>query len=278
MLVFASALQTGATPTGIAVRYDIERLQAFYASPLGRTAGAMIQRRVGALWPTLAGLDVLGVGHCDYLLDSYRADARRAISASPETQGSVRWPASGKCASTLVEEDRLPFMDAIFDRIVVCHALEEAESPTRLLREFWRVAAPEARILVIVAHRRGLWARAESTPFGQGRPYTRSQLYRLLQDGMFQPTASARALYGPPMAIGDWAACGETWEGLGRMVWPGFGGILMVEAVKRVIAEPASVVRTSRKTAKSQAPQPIQSPMKTPLKESSKEALDRNRR
>ena len=86
--------------------------------------------------------------------------------------------------TALVEDERLPFPDALFDRIIVCHALEEAESPNRLLREIWRVAAPEARILIIVAHRRGLWARAESTPFGHGRPYTRTQLTRLLEDAM----------------------------------------------------------------------------------------------
>ena len=110
------------------------------------------------------------------------------ISAAPDEQGAERWPADGKGLTALVEDERLPFPDALFDRIVVCHALEEAESPHRLLRELWRVAAPEARILIIVAHRRGLWARAESTPFGPGRPYTPSQLHPPLEDALFLPT------------------------------------------------------------------------------------------
>jgi len=160
------------------------------------------------------------------------------VSAAPDGQGVARWPAEGKALSVLVEEDRLPFPDALFDRLIVVHGLEQAESPRKLLREFWRVAAPEARILVIVAHRRGLWARAESTPFGHGQPYTKGQLVGLLEDSMFQPTASARALYAPPI---DWrlvTSAGEAWERTGRFAWGGFGGILMVEAIKRLYIEP----------------------------------------
>jgi hypothetical protein len=55
---------------------------------------------------------------------------------------------------------------------------------------------------------------------------------------MFQPTASARALYAPPI---DWrliTSAGEAWERTGRFAWGGFGGILMVEAIKRLYIEP----------------------------------------
>jgi SAM-dependent methyltransferase len=168
---------------------------------------------------------------------------------SPDAQGAVRWPGEAKGLAVLVDEERLPFPDALFDRLVIFHGLEEADSPHRLLREFWRIAAPEARILVIVAHRRGLWARAESTPFGHGRPYTRSQLNRLLEDAMFLPTASARALYAPPIDWGLITSAGEAWERIGRYGWSGFGGVLMIEAIKRLYIEPGQPVR-ARKVVK----------------------------
>ena len=228
------------------MRFDIDRLQTFYGSPLGRMAQDMVARRVGALWPGLDGLDVLGFGHADSLLERYRAGARRVVSASPDPQGAVRWPADAKGLTALVEEDRLPFPDALFDRVIVLHGLEESESPQRLLREFWRIAAPEARILIIVAHRRGLWARAESTPYGHGRPYTRSQLYRLLEEAMFMPTASARALYAPPIGWGLITSAGEAWERIGRFAWSGFGGVLMIEATKRLYIEPGKPARVKR--------------------------------
>jgi SAM-dependent methyltransferase len=228
------------------MRFDIDRLQAFYGSSLGRMAHEMVDKRVGALWPSADGLDVLGFGHADGLLERYRGGARRVISASPDEQGAERWPDDGKGLTTLVEDERLPFPDALFDRIIVRHALEEAESPHRLLRELWRVAAPEARILIIVAHRRGLWARAESTPFGHGRPYTRSQLNRLLEEAMFLPQASARALYAPPIGWGIISSAGDAWERMGRFAWSGFGGVLMIEAMKRLYIEPGTPVRGRR--------------------------------
>lgn len=226
--------------------FDIDRLQAFYGSSLGRMAREMVARRVGALWPSTDGLDVLGFGHADSLLERYRPGARRVVSASPDAQGVIRWPADEKGLATLVDEERLPFPDALFDRIVVLHGLEEAESPHRLLREFWRIAAPEARILIIVANRRGLWARAESTPYGHGRPYTRSQLNRLLEEAMFLPTASARALYAPPIGWGLITSAGDAWERIGRFGWSGFGGVLMIEAMKRLYIEPGKPARVRK--------------------------------
>jgi SAM-dependent methyltransferase len=240
------------------MRVDIDRLQAFYGSPMGRMARDMIVRRVAALWPGANGQDVLGFGHSDWVLERFRPLSRRVISASPDSQGAVRWPADGKSCAVLVDEDRLPFADQSFDRVIVCHGLEEAESPQRLLREFWRIAAPEARILIIAAHRRGLWARSESTPFGYGRPYTRTQLYRLLEEAMFTPTASARALYAPPVDWGIFTSNGEAWERIGRFAWAGFGGVLMIEAVKRLYVEPSGGVRARvRRVVKAAAPQPL---------------------
>lgn len=228
------------------MRFDIDRLQAFYGSSLGRMAREMVDKRVGALWPSLNGLDVLGIGHAEALLERYRVGARRVVSAAPGEQGAERWPDEGRSLTTLVEDERLPFPDALFDRIIVLHALEEAESPQRLLREIWRVAAPEARILIIVAHRRGLWSRAESTPFGHGRPYTRTQLNRLIEDAMFAPQASARALFAPPIGWGVITSAADAWERIGRVAWSGFGGVLMIEAMKRIYIEPGKPVRGRR--------------------------------
>ena len=68
------------------------------------------------------------------------------------------------------EEDALPFPDAIFDRILVVHGLEQAEALRPLLRQLWRVLAPEQKALLLVApNRTSLWAQVERSPFGHGR-------------------------------------------------------------------------------------------------------------
>jgi SAM-dependent methyltransferase len=153
--------------------------------------------------------------------------------------------------TALVEENRLPFTDAIFDRVLLVHALEEAEDPRALLREVWRVMAPEGRLVVIAANRAGLWARADGAPFGHGRPYSRGQLSALLKDTLFEPTASARALHAPPLKWPLVFAAAETLERAGQILAPHFGGLILMEAVKRLYAEP---VVTARKVLLARAP------------------------
>ena len=106
-------------------------------------------------------------------------------------------------ATALSEEARLPFMDAVFDRVLMVHGLEECDAAPAMLREVWRVMAPEGRLVVIAANRWSLWAQSDISPFGYGRPYSRTQLASLLGDSMFEPVVSARALYVPPWR---WAA------------------------------------------------------------------------
>lgn len=216
------------------MRQDAVELDRFYATKRGQTAERQMLARLTALWPSFTGLDVLGLGFATPLLDGLPGGARRMVAAMPASQGAVIWPSEGKSRTSLAEEVRLPFADAQFDRIVALHALEDAESPQALLREIWRVTAPEGRVVFAVSNRSGFWARTDATPFGHGRPWSRAQLSRLLGDGMFEVTHWTRTLFAPPFA---WC-CGprgaSAWEAVGSRLFPGFGGVLMVEAVKRV--------------------------------------------
>lgn len=241
------------------MRVEVGRLKAFYGSPLGKAAYEMILRRIEAIWPHADDLDVLSFGYGQEFLNTYSQDTRRAICAAPAAQGAVCWPSSEECSTTLVEEDHLPFADAVFDRILVIHGLEDTDNPDRLLRELWRVAAPEARILMVAANRSGLWAQAENTPFGHGRPYTKKQLNGLLQTAMFQPTAWTKALYAPPVALKFVTSAADAWEKTGEIAWRGFGGVLMVEAVKQLYIDP-QIPSGAREHRKRRAPVNVISP------------------
>ena len=59
----------------------------------------------------------------------------------------------------LVDDTELPLIDEGADRILLVHMLEWSEKPRELLRELWRVLAPNGRLLLVVPNRRGLWAR-----------------------------------------------------------------------------------------------------------------------
>lgn len=219
------------------MRLDVVDLARFYASPLGVAAHSMIARRLAAVWPHASGLDMLAAGYATPFLEPYRADARRVVAAMPATQGVERWPADAKGAASLVDEVRLPFCDAIFDRVLAVHLMEESDALRPMLRELWRVTAPEGRLVVVVANRRGLWARSEASPFGHGRSFTRTQLAEVLRDAMFEPVRWSRALYMPPVSWRPIVGGVNAWEGVGEKVFARLGGLILVEAEKRIYAE-----------------------------------------
>lgn len=220
------------------MRQDAIKLQRFYASRLGQAASGVIAGKIDALWGGADGLSVLGLGYAPPLLETL-AGAKRCVAAMPDAQGVCDWRASQRGGASLkTDEARLPFADGLFDRTIVFHGVEEAESPRAMVRELWRVMAPEGRIIIAAANRRGLWARAESTPFGHGRPWTKTQLVTLLSDASFQVTASAHALHIPPVSLSLVTAATDAWERAGELILPGFGGVVLVEAVKRLYIEP----------------------------------------
>jgi SAM-dependent methyltransferase len=215
------------------MRRDVLELRQFYASPLGQAARAMVTRKVLEAWGDAHGLDVLALGYATPFLGHLHGSARRVVAAMPAQQGVEVWPGPRNLAA-LAGEDALPFPNALFDRILLTHAVEESPDAVALLREVWRVLAPSGRVIVAVAARNGLWADAEKTPFGHGRPYSRSQLAELLRDAELEPSGWTRALYVPP--VGWLARSAEGFEQVGSRLWPGFAGLVLMEAVKQTFA------------------------------------------
>ncbi|HWX89667.1 MAG TPA: methyltransferase domain-containing protein, partial [Rhizomicrobium sp.] len=200
---------------------DVRDLAAFYDAPLGRLARRAILREIRGFWPDLRNYRVLGYG---FAVPYLRAlpEAERAIAAMPAPFGVMAWP-SGKNAALLCEEDALPFPDVFFDRILIVHGLESADSLRALLRQLWRVLAPEGRILLVAPNRASLWAQVQVSPFGHGRPFSRMELESLLKDALFEPGRWARALYAPPFETVTRSGAG--WEKLGAKLFPGIGGV-----------------------------------------------------
>jgi len=224
---------------------DIVDLRAFYASPLGLVAKRLASRAVDGLWGSTRGLRVLGLGYATPYLDRCRAEAERAFAIMPAAQGVVNWPAEGACASCLADPLMLPLPDSCVDRVLMVHALESSESPSELMYEVWRVLTPGGRLVVVAPNRRGLWARMDATPFGQGQPYSRSQLKRLLRRSLFTPEAWAETLYVPPLPSRVLLGTAEAWERAGTSLNLPFAGLHVVEASKQV-QRPLLVRQTRR--------------------------------
>ena len=214
------------------MRQDVLELRRFYGSPLGRAAARMIGRTIDEVWGDLAGLDVLGLGYAVPLLGGDQP--RRRVAAMPAAQGVEVWPPDGLNLSCLVNDAALPFANALFDRVLALHALEESDNPVELLREVGRVLAPTGRLIVAVTARHGFWANAETTPFGHGRSFSRRQLEGLLREAELEPLGWTRALYAPPLeGAHGWAGA---FEQIGARLWPAFAGAILIEAAKQTFA------------------------------------------
>jgi SAM-dependent methyltransferase len=233
------------------MRQSAATLEAFYATRLGRAAATMVSQRLIDLWGPCAGENVLGIGFPAPLLPLWQTTARACIGVLPEDIGISAYMSSRGGAITIAPEHRLPFGDGTFDRIFLLHALEEADSPRLLMREAWRVLAPEGRIIIAAANRKSFWSINEAEAFGHGRPWTRKQLITFLNDSLFQVTASTTAVHMPPLNWRLITSAAKSWERVGELVTPALGGVVLVEAVKRLYAKPGgSAAATVTKAVK----------------------------
>ncbi|MFD0986002.1 methyltransferase domain-containing protein [Methyloligella solikamskensis] len=225
---------------------DVVDLKEFYTSPLGHVVRRLLGPRLRARWSNLEGLDLYGLGYATPYLGAFKDEANTLGALMPAEQGVISWPNPGPRRSVLVEETELPLLDGAADRLLLVHLLEGTEDLRNVLREVWRVLAPHGRLLVIVPNRRGLWARVETTPFGSGRPFSKSQLSRLLRDASFVPEHWQHALYMPPFNYRFLLKWSLFWERLGLVLWPAFSGVIMVEASKQVYGAVPSKAKRRR--------------------------------
>src|SRR6202158_1039725 len=155
---------------------DVVDLRNFYGQALGTVARRFVGRGIRARWKDVHGLRVVGIGYPTPYLGLFRAEAERCLAFMPAAQGVIRWPSLRPGLAALTDEFALPLADAAVDRVLLVHALEMSHEADALLREVWRVLASGGRLLPVVPNRRGVWGPIDTTPFGHGRPYSRSQI------------------------------------------------------------------------------------------------------
>jgi SAM-dependent methyltransferase len=213
---------------------DVVDLRAFYSQRLGTVARYFVGRGIRNLWSDTQGLRLVGIGYAGPYLGLFRDEAERCLAFMPAAQGVVKWPTVRPTLSALVDDLELPLPDASVDRVLLVHALEMSQNPTALLREVWRVLASGGQLLAVVPNRRGLWARMDTTPFGHGRPYSRSQILSLMRDAWFTPVSWSEALYVPPIQRGWFLRSAVAWERVGATLSAPFAGVHIVDATKQV--------------------------------------------
>jgi SAM-dependent methyltransferase len=215
---------------------DAHAAADFYATARGAVAARLLRERLALMWPDLAGQSVLGIGFAAPYLRLWREQTARCIALTPAQMGAARWPVGEPNLSCTAEEDALPFPDLTFDRVLLVHGLEAAESARRLLRETWRVLKDDGRLLIVAPNRRGIWAYSEGTPFGHGQPYSSGQIGRLLAASLYRVERRDTALYLPPSRWRLVLRGANLWERTGRTWLAGLPGVTITEAVKDMYA------------------------------------------
>jgi SAM-dependent methyltransferase len=252
----------GVSGVGHQMHLDVQDLRNFYyRSTLGRAAQKVIREQVRAFWPEAQGQTVVGFGFAVPLLRPYLSDARRVIALMPGPQGVMPWPAGAPNVSVLCEETRWPVETGRVDKLIVMHALEASEMPSTVLEECLRVLGPGGKALFIVPNRGGLWSRNDRTPFGYGRPYSPGQLDAQLKQHGFLTEEQRATLYQPPSERRFWRKTAAFWERTGRALPMLAGGVLMVQASKRVPAPTGGLGERVRRPISILTPAPKPKPV-----------------
>jgi len=213
---------------------DVARLIEFYRSPLGKISRALLREEIIRLAGSVRTRRVLGLGFATPYIRFTLEPAERVLAFMPARQGASSWPREGPSHTVLCDPLEMPLTDAAVDLIIAVHALEHIADAEELMRELWRVAAPNARLIIVVPKRRGMWSAADNTPFGDGHPYSRGQLERLLRDHSFVPEQWKDALYLPPSQHSLMLKSTRFFERAGRLFGPTLAGALIVAARKEL--------------------------------------------
>ena len=114
---------------------------------------------------------------------------------------------------------------------------------------------PGGRAIVVAPSRRGVWARVDGTPFGQGQPYSKGQLRDLMREALFSPVFWGEALYAPPFRRRFFINWAPAIERIGAALGLPFAGVHIVEATKQVY-RPVGVRAASRGAQTGSRPPP----------------------
>ena len=213
---------------------DVKRLIGFYKSPLGKIARMLVRDQVIKLAGNIDKRRVLGLGFASPYLRLTLDKAERVLAFMPARQGASAWPREGPSHTVLCDPLEMPLTDSSIDLIIAVHVFEHAADAEELMREIWRIAAPNARLIVVVPRRRGMWAAADNQPFGDGNPFSKPQLEKLLRDHSFVPEHWRVALHLPPLNHRFFIRIARFLEGFGRLFGPLFSGVFVVSAKKEL--------------------------------------------
>lgn len=222
------------------MKLSFHEIEDFYAHSRGRMVRRLMRVLLRDWWPDTGGYHILGIGYTHPFMGFFKKDEPLSTSMLMNKRYHPKpWPDNEHNSLAVCEDRHLPVETQRMDRILVMHALETSEHPQQFLEELWRILDGNGRMIVVVPNRSGMWSRAENTPFGQGHPYSLTQLRQALVDTGFTVDRYIRALYVPCGRSRILISLAPLIERIGRKFFPAFGGLLMIEVSKQLFSPTA---------------------------------------
>lgn len=217
--------------------HEIIDLLYFYRSPIGQLTHKIILKNIQELWETPPNY-LTAIGYCDPFLDAYYHQGTHCLALNPSFTGLYARSGTEIYPTVLIEDTALPLRPESQKYILCHHILEHSYSPEIFLSEVFNCLKPEGEVILIVTNRHSIWARNENTPFGSGRPYTRKQLYKLLQQAGFIITDYRPVLFSSPKSSLLSHYYNQFLEIFGSIFLSRYSGLHIIRALKRLYVPP----------------------------------------
>lgn len=237
-------------------------LKSFYNSRKGKIVRNLVSGKIKETIPHMKEKRLMGYGYAMPYISGYADEASQMFNMMPLQLGVHNWPPKQENCVCLHLENLLPLETNSVDFVIMAHALEFLDKPEDSFEELWRVLKSTGRIIIVVPNRVGLWARADWSPFGQGRPYSVAQVENFLSDNLFVHERTTHALFSPPFKSEILLRTADIFEKIGPYLYPALGGVHIIEASKQIYAGTAKTARQKQDSAvqKAISTKPIATP------------------
>ena len=214
--------------------YDVGKINTFYNHSHGQIVAKLLREDLSNIWEPSKTTSNLAVGFPFYF---FPEDIICPV-LMPVEIGGIAWAHNQEIYTAIIDSNSWPLESDSIDCIFISHALEFIPDHHSFLMEAGRVLKSAGKLILMVPHRRGLWLRTETTPFGHGTPFSKGQIFKLLKNTGLNPEKCTRSLFLPPIAYKLPKALSNQIEIVGEHLLQLLGGVLIVEATKMVYAEP----------------------------------------
>ncbi len=213
------------------------QISDFYKSFLGKMNSQNLSKLIVSQCKNLKkGSSLLGIGFASpYLNELQQKCYLNCICAfSPPGKDTPIWPNKSASKTIIINSLHLPFHDNAFAGLLVIHGLEYSSDPKMFMKELWRICEDDGILTLVLPNRRGIWSFFDNTPFGQGRPYSPSQIEKLLGKANFVIEEITPCLFTPPINSKSLYKFSHIIESIGKKLLSHFGGVMVIKARKKI--------------------------------------------